>query len=91
MPVKASEPTVAAARMSNMPGGTETTAAPVCIGFTAVIAQIVLMRELVVVFCGNEVSLGMILATWLVWTAFGGGILGRLRLRLSPRVLVGML
>jgi len=28
------------------------------VGFTAVIAQIVLMRELMVVFCGNEMSLG---------------------------------
>jgi spermidine synthase len=91
MPVKATEPNLTAARMSTMPGAIEITAVPVCIGFTAVIAQIVFMRELVVVFCGNEVSLGVILATWLLWTALGGGILGRLRLRLSPRVLVGML
>src|SRR5208282_1671723 len=43
----------------------------VLIGFTAVIAQIVLMRELMVVFCGNEMSLGLMLASWLVWTAIG--------------------
>ena len=85
MPDKASQPEVTAARMSAI------TATPVCIGFTAVIAQIVLMRELVVVFCGNEVSLGVILATWLLWTAFGGGILGHLRLRLSPRMMVAIL
>ena len=69
----------------------EATAAAVCIGFTAVIAQIVLMRELVVVFCGNEMSLGLMLATWLLWTALGGGALGRLRLRLRPRWLVALL
>ncbi|MGC2197612.1 MAG: fused MFS/spermidine synthase [Terriglobales bacterium] len=40
-------------------------------GFTAVIAQIVLMRELIVVFQGNEVSLGVMLASWLLWTAAG--------------------
>jgi len=48
------------------------------IGFTAVIAQIVLMRELMVVFCGNEMSLGLMLASWLLWTATGSSGLGRL-------------
>ena len=52
-------------------------AALVLIGFTATIAQIVLMRELIVDFYGNEISLGIVLANWLVWTAFGSGILGR--------------
>ena len=41
------------------------------IGFSAVIGQIVLMRELMVVFNGNEMSLGILLATWLLWTAVG--------------------
>ena len=41
------------------------------IGFSAVIGQIVLMRELIVVFSGNEISLGIMLATWLFWTAAG--------------------
>jgi spermidine synthase len=48
------------------------------LGFTAVIAQIVLMRELLVVFSGNEVSLGFALAGWLLWTAFGSSVLGRI-------------
>jgi hypothetical protein len=46
------------------------------VGFTAVIAQIVLMRELLVAFYGNEISLGIILANWLLWTAVGSGVLG---------------
>ncbi len=41
------------------------------IGFSAVIGQVVLMRELMVVFNGNEISLGILLATWLFWTAIG--------------------
>jgi spermidine synthase len=41
------------------------------IGFSAVIGQVVLMRELIVVFSGNEISLGILLATWLFWTAAG--------------------
>ena len=50
------------------------------IGFTAVIGQIALMRELIVVFSGNEISLGIMLATWLFWTALGSGLSNRLEL-----------
>jgi spermidine synthase len=64
-------------------------AALALIGFTAIIAQIVLMRELIVVFYGNEISLGLILANWLLWTAFGSGVLGRLAGRVgNPRALM---
>ena len=61
----------------------------VLIGFTAVIAQIVLMRELMVVFCGNELSLGIVLANWLLWTAAGSALLGRIQA--TPRRLVATL
>jgi len=62
------------------------------IGFTAVIAQIVLMRELMVVFCGNEMSLGLMLASWLLWTAIGSSGLGRLASRSpQPRRLMALL
>ena len=44
------------------------------IGFSAVIGQIVLMRALLVVFNGNEMSLGIMLATWLFWTAAGSSL-----------------
>jgi spermidine synthase len=47
------------------------------IGFSAVVGQIVLMRELIVVFCGNEMSLGIMLATWLFWTAAGSSLSSR--------------
>jgi spermidine synthase len=47
------------------------TAALMLTGFSAVIGQVVLMRELMVVFNGNEISLGILLATWLFWTAAG--------------------
>ncbi len=43
-------------------------------GFTAVTGQIVLMREMIQVFNGNEISLGILLATWLLWTAIGSGL-----------------
>ena len=50
----------------------------VLVGFTAVIGQIVLMRELIVVFNGNEISLGIVLGTWLVWTAAGSHLASRI-------------
>ena len=48
------------------------------IGFTATIGQVVLMRELVATFYGNELVFGLILATWLLWGAAGSAGLGRL-------------
>lgn len=47
------------------------------IGFTAVIAQVVLLREFVVLFQGNEISIGIALAAWLLWTAAGSALAGR--------------
>jgi spermidine synthase len=64
----------------------EQNAALVLTGFSAVVGQIVLMRELIVVFNGNEISLGIMLATWLFWTAVGSSLCSGLRLGASnPR------
>jgi spermidine synthase len=51
------------------------------IGVTAAVAQIVLLRELMVVFYGNEISIGLMLASWLFWTGAGSGLGGRLAAR----------
>jgi spermidine synthase len=48
------------------------------IGFTSMIGQVVLMRELVATFYGNELVFGLILAAWLLWVAAGSAGLGRL-------------
>jgi len=53
-------------------------AAAFILGLTSMIGQIIIIRELVVVFYGNELSLGVILASWLFWTSFGSYALGRL-------------
>ena len=58
-------------------------AALVLIGFSAVIGQVLLLRELIVVFNGNEMSLGIIMATWLFWTAAGSGLSSRIALEES--------
>jgi len=49
----------------------------ILIGFTAMASQIVFMRELLVVFYGNELSIGFILASWLIGGAIGSLLLGR--------------
>ncbi len=46
-------------------------AALLLIGFSAVIGQIVLMREIFSAYNGCESSLGIALAAWLFWTAVG--------------------
>jgi spermidine synthase len=48
------------------------------VGFTSIIAQIVLMRELVATFYGNELLFGLVLMAWLAWVALGSWGLARL-------------
>jgi spermidine synthase len=54
-------------------------------GFAATIAQILVLRELLVLFYGNEMSSGLIFAFWLLWTALGSGLAGRWSTRFPPR------
>jgi spermidine synthase len=58
------------------------TLALLTIGATGITSQLVLMRELLTVFLGNELSLGIILACWLALEAMGSWLAGRLK----PRV-----
>jgi len=53
-------------------------AALAVIGFTSMIGQVMLMRELVATFYGNELVFGLILAAWLLWVAAGSAGLARL-------------
>jgi spermidine synthase len=48
------------------------------VGASAIVAQIILLRELMVCFGGNEMAIGVTLSTWLLWTAVGSGLLSRL-------------
>ena len=58
-------------------------------GLGACIGQILILRELLVLFCGNELSTGLILASWLLWTASGCWATGLACRRIRP--LLGML
>ena len=55
------------------------------LGLTSMVGQIIIIRELIIVFYGNELSLGVILASWLFWVAFGSFAVGRLADKLKPR------
>ena len=48
------------------------------IGFVAIVGQILLIRELLVIFYGNELSTAIILGSWLIWTSLGSATLGRI-------------
>jgi spermidine synthase len=47
------------------------------LGITAIISQVILIRELIVTFSGNELSIGIILANWLILEAAGSFLAGR--------------
>ncbi|MFH0777665.1 MAG: hypothetical protein V2A71_03440 [Candidatus Eisenbacteria bacterium] len=47
------------------------------IGFSATSAQVVLLREFISAFHGNELVVGIFLSVWLLATAIGSGLVGR--------------
>ncbi len=56
------------------------------VGFSGLVAQMLILRELLVVFSGNEMSIGIILANWLVLEAFGCSVLGRSAEKIKKRL-----
>lgn len=57
-------------------------------GFTAMASQIILLREFLTVFYGNELSVGFILANWLIGGALGSMVLGRFSDRIRNKATV---
>ena len=45
--------------------------AVIALGFAGQVGQILLLRELLMVFHGSELSIGVILAAWMVWVGVG--------------------
>jgi spermidine synthase len=57
------------------------------LGIVSQVAQVVLLRELLMVFHGNELSIGIILAAWLAWVGIGsalGALIAERRARVLP-------
>ena len=55
-------------------------------GFCFTVAQGLLIRELLVAFFGNELSIGLILGNWLILEAIGSGLLGKLADKWGGRI-----
>lgn len=60
------------------------------LGSTTIMAQLILLREFLAVFSGNELVIGLVLANWMILTG-AGAFLGKFRLRIknSASVIVG--
>lgn len=43
----------------------------ILLGFASILSQIILFRELLAVFYGNELCLGILLCVWLLWVGLG--------------------
>jgi spermidine synthase len=55
-------------------------------GFSGLVAQIFLLCEFLIIFSGNEFSIGIILAHWLILEAFGAFYLGRMIERINHKL-----
>ncbi|MBA4419482.1 MAG: spermine synthase, partial [Syntrophus sp. (in: bacteria)] len=57
-------------------------------GLSGIVAQTVLLRELLILFSGNELSIGIIISSWVIWEAIGayGGGTGKRQLTANIRM-----
>ena len=53
----------------------------IILGFTSMAAQIILFREFMVAFYGNELTLGIMLAVWLFWVGLGSALGNKIAIR----------
>ena len=60
-------------------------------GFTSIVTQVLLMRELAILFYGNELSLGVMLGVWLFWTSIGSGFLCKIPCKLPRNKLFSLI
>ncbi len=69
--------------------------AVLALGFSGMVAQVLLLREILVIFHGNELTIGIILGNWLVLEAIGAFLLGKqiekIRLKLEAFVVIQLL
>ncbi|MBN1542065.1 hypothetical protein JW992_07935, partial [candidate division KSB1 bacterium] len=48
-----------------------------CLGFAALSVQVIYLRAFLAVFFGNELSVGLVLALWLMWGGIGAKLAGK--------------
>ncbi|MBN1154092.1 hypothetical protein JXB12_04145 [candidate division KSB1 bacterium] len=64
-------------KQNNLPGEKLFIVAFIISGFSSMTAQIIILRELMIVFSGNELTVGIGMAVWLMCTAIGSYIISR--------------
>lgn len=57
-------------------------------GFGGIVAQTILLRELLILFSGNELSIGVIIGSWVIWEAIGAFIGGKCNRKDNPEILI---
>ena len=60
----------------------------VIVGFSGLIAQVLLLRELLISFYGNELTVGIILANWVILEAAGALVFGRVIDRIKNKLAI---
>jgi spermidine synthase len=56
------------------------------VGLSGIVAQVLILRELLVSFYGNELTLGLILSNWVISEALGVFIIGKYAERVKNRI-----
>jgi spermidine synthase len=67
--------------LSKSSQGVHFLSACIVLGFSSMAAQIILFREFMVAFYGNELTLGIMLAVWLFWVGLGSALGNRIAIR----------
>ncbi len=60
------------------------------LGFTALITQIILLREFLTVFYGNELVIGIVLSNWMILTALGAAAGRKIAVRDNTKAFPGL-
>lgn len=56
------------------------------IGINSICSQVILIRELIAIFSGNELTMGFVLAAWFLWVAVGSTLGGKWKDRCTDSV-----
>jgi len=60
------------------------------LGFTTLVTQIVLLREFLTVFYGNELVIGIVLTNWMVLTAIGSAVGRKFKVKINMKAFPGI-
>ncbi|HPP07120.1 MAG TPA: hypothetical protein PLW88_07085, partial [Syntrophorhabdaceae bacterium] len=59
-------------------------------GACGIVAQTILIRELLILFSGNELSIGVIIGSWILWEAAGAYTAGKRHVKKELNINISM-